>query len=110
VSATALPWSIGSINRLFDGWRSRRIVGVAALSLIVEENAVSRTTPLGRRPTRRPHQSLGPGRFRIQVREDLFDAIGILYAGDDPNRPAAYPAAIDVDAEDPFPEGTRRAD
>jgi len=36
------------------------------------------------------------------VGEDLLDHLGVLDAGDDPHRPAARLAGLDVDAEDSF--------
>ena len=43
------------------------------------------------------------------VREDLLDHRPILYAGDDPKRPAAAAAALDIDAEN-APEALCPAD
>ena len=39
---------------------------------------------------------MGLNRFRIQVAEDLVDA------GDDPHRPTAGPAGLNVDTEHPL--------
>jgi hypothetical protein len=51
---------------------------------------------LWRRPARRPHRGSGLGRFRIQVGEDLLDDVGILDTRDDPHRPTAGRAGLDL--------------
>lgn len=58
--------------------------------------------PLQWRSARRPPRSFGLQRFRIQVSKDLLDDLGIFSARDDPHRPAAGRAGLDLDTEDPF--------
>jgi|GEM_PF-1761727 hypothetical protein len=59
-------------------------------------------TRLGRRPATRPSGSFRRGAFLIEVGEDLLDHHRIVNAGDDPHRPAAFPAGLDVDIEHPL--------
>ena len=59
-------------------------------------------TRLRWRPARRPPRTFGLSHLRIQVCEDLIDDVGILDAGDDPHRPAAGRAGLDVDPEHPL--------
>ena len=59
-------------------------------------------TRLGRRPATRPSGSFRRGAFLIEVGEDLLDHHRIVDAGDDPHRPAAFPAGLDVDIEHPL--------
>ena len=54
-------------------------------------------TRLGRRPA-----SFRRGAFLIEVGEDLLDHHRIVDAGDDPHRPAAFTAGLDVDIEHPL--------
>ena len=44
--------------------------------------------------------------FRIEVGEDLLDHLGVLDAGDDPQRPATGRASLDVDTENPLEQGS----
>jgi hypothetical protein len=57
---------------------------------------------LGRRPARWQLGSFRRGVCLFEVGEDLLDRHRVLDAGDDPDRPAAGPAGLDVDAEYPF--------
>jgi hypothetical protein len=54
-------------------------------------------TRLGRRPAPRLPGSFRRGAFLIEVGENLFNDRRVFNAGDDPHRPAAFPAGLDVD-------------
>ena len=59
-------------------------------------------TRLGRRPAPRLPGSFRRGIFLIEVGENLLDHHRIVDAGDDPHRPAAFTAGLDVDIEHPL--------
>jgi len=57
----------------------------------------------GRRPhSERPLALILLRRLALEVRQDPRDELGLLDAGDDPQRPAAADAGLDLDARHPL--------